>query len=284
MGEKTYYVGRDDISVSNLTIFDVDAIVMRRSVLYRSPLDFDFILMPDLSFLQLQWNNYNFGINRKICCYSSVRFSGGLPYHRKNYIVGSKIWGISAFYRPVEKSTEYADLNNVPSHIVEVYGTKRQYKMHYVVVDGPGDKLSEFSDLYFVIKESLTSTQTWIDGRFTMEASCRCGHFNEIGSEALQVLFSKGLSIEAVKSRLKCDACGKKGNVEIHPLYSENTPDRLKHKTAWVSSKGRRYNRERTIPNNPELVRMYENLGGDGRDRVYLGDGAYLSKNGEVSD
>ncbi|MPR06176.1 hypothetical protein [Microvirga tunisiensis] len=287
MGEKIFEVEKDDISISNLSAFDIHNILIRTRG-KDSPESLWFRVMPDSNILYIQQKDWSYNDPEfAITCYRDIEYLRGI----KKYSGRGFRWSISAKYSTVRKdySTIRNDLSLSYVHRVGALLLINKMQCVKLSINERDNNLSEFSNYYLGVKENLKNTQTWISGKLEMRADCSCGHSGIVKNTVLSALFSRGLSIEDIKSRLKCDDCGSKEHLEIMSLYNENTPSEFRHEIYWPNDKRPRSgsileSSKIFSHRNPELEGMYKNLGGDGEGPVYLGDGAYLSSSGEVFD
>jgi hypothetical protein len=273
MDKKTFDVGKDDISVLNLTYVDIDFIMCVIGSISESPLSINFRIMPDQSALRLSFDGFTSGgckyVSYTLGCYESIKYCGyGSTVAYANYWNVRQKWSISDV-RVYE--------------LCESGPISLQYQKRFVRVEDPRDSIPDFANFYLYLIESFNHAHTWISQKLAMFVKCECGHHGTISDDAVSTLLKKAASVDNVVSRLKCNSCGKKRIIDIIPVYSKNTLKKFTHKTAWVPFR-KSVPRRSAVHRNPELERMYEDLGGNGTDPVYLGDGAYLSSSGEVSD
>lgn len=296
---ENFYVGKDELPIECLTFEEIEYIMKQISNRHNSPLGLDFRIMPDQSAFRLTSQKmqpskkegiWYYSTLYKLTCYRSLKYQGyGSTLEYANYTTGGELWCISATYGyEIEEENAIPD-SNKPFFYKgrQVYYRTEQpnkiYEMKYATIKDPSNLISSFLKFYFELKNGLTYADAWIDQKFSMEVKCKCGHERQIDSTMLVNWLKRTSMLNSVMSRLKCSSCGKKGAVNIFPLYSEHTPQRFIHKTALLPFKYRAKKQGRTAPFNSELKDMYGNVGGDGENPIYLSDGAYLSPDGKIS-
>ncbi|MBJ6128558.1 hypothetical protein [Microvirga splendida] len=294
MDETTFYVETDDITALKLSFWDIDQIMKSPHDSENSPLSLDFRVLPDLSVLK---RTKRFGVARTLealakqscvfdlSCYEYTRHRGSHfnSNTRSNYEFGPLLWSISATY--IE--TGYLNKGTISQVLDYLYLGQSQsgiFSMSYVTVNDPNDRLVEFANYYFKIREPLAQPQTWIDLKLGMRVKCPCDHVGFVNDKLVSSLLSKKMSLDDIESRLRCDECGLTGEMSVLPVYTERTPKSLLHRTGWVPCREMPPTIKKPARRESELGSMYNALGGDGTSPVYLGDGAYLSSSGKVLD
>jgi hypothetical protein len=298
---KRFEVGKDDLPIDNLTFEEIDFIM--KTIAYRdnSPLSLHFRIMENQSALKLitrdiqpfkKDGSWRYLKSYTLACYNSLKYQGyGNAFDSDKYIEGGQLWSISAAYGYEIDEKEAMPNSNKPFMHKNRYVYHRTeqpnktYEMKHIIIEDQQRRIQAFLKFYFDLKKNLTHTNTWVDQKLDMIIRCECGHEGKLNYNALVGLLTKESNIDCLTSRFKCNSCAKKGAVKAFPIYSECTPKRFIHQTAWAPfSRHRAKKRVRTAVQNPELRDMYKNVGGDGENPAYLSDGAYLSPNGEVSE
>lgn len=284
--EKTYVVGRDDVSELGLSFEEIDRILMAAEWGddENSPLSLDYRVLDDLSVLHLGRGRAGYRtLSIVLKCYQSARHLG-VNYRNdaSSYEYGPILWKISATYTQKD-GYDKVDYAHVFDYLYLGQPEHHVFAMTEVLVTGPIDAIASFGAFYRQLQDKLTGTKAWMDLELDAVAECSCDHVGVIRSTTLRRLFRNGLSLDDLRSRLKCDQCGKKTSITMTPAYSERTPRNFRHRTMWVPP------REKPVPRrdttgNTGLRDIYDALGGDGSGSVYLGDGASISPGGRVFD
>lgn len=293
-----FEVGKDDHPVG-LTYEEIEFMV--KTILHEdtSPLSLQFRILPDLSVLKQDTRMlqpfkkdgvWYYAVLYSLTCYASLKYRGsGSTAKYDNYTAGSRLWSISAKYGYEISEVEAIQNSNKPFHHKGrsvYYRTEqpgKEYKLEYVDVEDFSNSLEKFLYFYAELNDIFSQVSTWIDQKLDAMARCKCGHNGKIDYFKFLNKLKKIDALSSLKSHLKCTLCGGNSTVMTIPLYSEYTPRELIHNTAWINLE--RSRREiGPVVRNSELEEMYDTLGGDGDNAVYLSDGAYLSPNGEISE
>jgi len=118
-------------------------------------------------------------------------------------------------------------------------------------------------------KKSIRNLGRWHAQGLQVRIMCECGHCTTRNAQDFSERHPEVADIFALTPSLRCSACGTRGRASILPTYRSGF---------YAPGEVGYYERGNPSPerNEPEGADLYELLGGDGINKVYLGDDEYL--------
>ena len=142
------------------------------------------------------------------------------------------------------------------------------------------DDIRSFFALFHEAEMKISNPMDWEPGGLRAKVLCNCGHSKTI--PAANLLSGKVCdNIFMLEKKLSCSSCGSVGRAKILPLFADSTVTHI--------NRSRRYF-DRALYNSTEprhrfdhAEDLYEVMGGDGENDIYLGDGLSVSPDGSIS-
>lgn len=282
MDEKTYLVGQDDISETGLSFIEINEILKALDEHEDSPFGLMDRVLEDKSVLQKYRRSAFRGLDIDIGieCYESARHKGvGFKNDHAGYEFGPLQWKIVAGTARTHSPTDSDIILVLPySHMGQEEDYPTSFAVKQVTLSGPIDRIRAFAAFFRELNEKRGQAKVWSSQSYAAHVSCGCGHISTVFPKALKRAFKAGATVADLSSRFRCTRCDGRFKVDVEPRYSKDTMSR--HMTFWVPP------RERYIHTSSQGRgdSLYNALGGDGTNSVYLGDGASISASGWISD
>ncbi|ARE84410.1 hypothetical protein ROSMUCSMR3_02944 [Roseovarius mucosus] len=127
-------------------------------------------------------------------------------------------------------------------------------------------------------KQRVANPNVWRPAGLKAEIVCwSCGHNSE--TEAHILTRNRPTDdIFSLERRMKCKNCGTVGKASILPLFKESTRYAVERGRAYIER------RRSSVIESTQDVDLYDVLGGDGTNSVYVGDGLNMRPDGSFSD
>lgn len=128
---------------------------------------------------------------------------------------------------------------------------------------------------FYSMRHEIRALDCWSDKGLEIFIKCQCGHSSKKSISELSGQQKQNSSIFEIEPMLRCSVCNKKGRSTLIPLY--------RFRDGFLSpSQCGYYSKKLGKPDRPDqegasLSELYDALGGDGVQDVYVSDDVYLS-------
>jgi hypothetical protein len=123
----------------------------------------------------------------------------------------------------------------------------------------------------------LSHIAEWIRLNLVMRVKCACGRYASIQARESFASVAEKSTTRAAIARLRCKACGKSNVIETTPFYSNGREAGVFYGMYDTPALCK-------LPKLERVDELYQNLGGDGENSVYAGDGLYVSPSGRIQE